>query len=103
MPARWRGGPFESECFVPVLLAGYLFGVAAIASALSGIWGWTTALALVAVSQLALGGVGVGVSLKRLRESNAFERTSVDAADNLRGTVAAVSSPHAGDEARSHV
>ena len=42
------GRAVQVGMFVPVLLAGYLFGLAAIAFALSGIWGWTTAIATAA-------------------------------------------------------
>jgi alkylation response protein AidB-like acyl-CoA dehydrogenase len=77
--------------FVPPVVMGYGFGMAAIASALSRYWGWTAALALVSGFQLLAGGLGLLLSLRRLSAASALARTARDTADNVRRTIAAVS------------
>lgn len=81
---------------IPIVFAGYLFGIAAIASLLSGVWGWTAALAIVAAAQLLVGGLGINWAIRGLRAERILERTAEDAAANLKSTVAAVSSPGGG-------
>jgi hypothetical protein len=77
--------------FLPPLLVGYAFGMAAAASWLSRYWGWPLALAAVAAIQIVVGGIGVYRSVAALARVRVLERAGTEAADTVQRTLAAVS------------
>jgi len=77
--------------FIPPLLLGYGFAMAALASWLGRYWGLTAALGAVAAFHIAVGGVGIVFALRALSRVHVLERASSEAADTVQHTIAAVS------------
>jgi uncharacterized membrane protein YqjE len=70
--------------FAPIVMAGYLFGIAALAALLAPYWGWPLALAAVAVVQLIVGVWGVLWSLRKLARVRLLHRTADEVAETVR-------------------
>jgi uncharacterized membrane protein YqjE len=70
--------------FVPIVLAGYGLGMAALAAVLAPYWGWPLALAAVAGLQLVVGTWGVLWSLRRLARVRLLHRTADEVAETVR-------------------
>lgn len=79
--------------FIPPLLVGYAFGMAAIASWLGGYWGRPVALASVAAMQIVAAGIGIVWSLSALGRARILKRASTEMAETVQRTIAAVSDP----------
>lgn len=77
--------------FIPPLVIGYAFGMAAIASWLGGHWGLPAGLASVAGLQIVVAGVGIPWSLSALRRARILERAGTELTDGVQRTIAAVS------------
>jgi len=77
--------------FLPPLVVGYAFGMAALASWLGGHWGRSAALAAVAAIQILVAGAGLLWSLSALGRSRGLERATADIADGVQRTLVAVS------------
>jgi uncharacterized membrane protein YqjE len=77
--------------FIPVVLVGYAFAMAALASWLAAYWGTPAALAAVGGLQIVVGGAGVAWALARLRRTHILQRSTLEAADSVQRTIAAVS------------
>jgi predicted alpha/beta-fold hydrolase len=77
--------------FVPPLVVGYAFGMAALASWLGGHWGRPAALASVAALQIVVAGSGILWSLSALGRARILERSGAEMADSVQRTIAAVS------------
>jgi len=76
---------------MPPLVVGYAFGMAALASWLTGMWGRTLALAAVGAVQIVGAGAGILWSMAALARTRVLERAAGDLADDVRRTIAAVS------------
>jgi uncharacterized membrane protein YqjE len=79
--------------FIPPLLVGYAFGMAAIASWLAEYWGRPVALASVAALQIVAAGTGIVWSLSALGRARILKRASTEMAETVQRTIAAVSDP----------
>ena len=77
--------------FIPPLVIGYAFGMAAIASWLAGHWGLPTALASVAALQIVAAGIGILWALSAFRRARILERATTEVTDSVQRTIAAVS------------
>lgn len=77
--------------FIPPVVIGYAFGMAALASWLGGYWGLPTALAAIAGIQIVGGGAGILWSLSALRRTRILEKAGTELTDNVQLTIAAVS------------
>ena len=77
--------------FIPPLVIGYAFGMAAIASWLGEIWGRTAALASVAALQIGAASIGIFWSVSALKRVRILGRASTDIADSMQRTIEAVS------------
>jgi uncharacterized membrane protein YqjE len=75
---------------LPVVV-GYAFGMAALASWLADYWGRSAALAAVAGLQIVGGGAGVAWAVSRLKQVHILKRASMEAADSVHLSIAAVS------------
>ncbi len=77
--------------FIPPLVVGYAFGMAAIASWLAGYWGRPAALACIAGLQIVPAGVGILWSLSALKRTQVLERSTTQIAASAKRSLAAVS------------
>lgn len=77
--------------FVPVLLGGYGFAMAALAWVISRRLGTGGGLAVVAVGQLLVGGIGLVITGRRTRSIHLLERSSSEASATVRRAVTAIS------------
>ena len=77
--------------FVPPLVVGYAFAMAALSSFLATYWGRLAALGSVAGLQLAVAGIGLQRTLSALRRTSILERTSADVTGSVQRTMAALS------------
>jgi uncharacterized membrane protein YqjE len=76
--------------FVPPLVVGYAFAMAALAALLGAYWPRPVALASVAAVQLVVAGLGVAWSVAALRRAQPLERAAAEMADGARRTLAVV-------------
>ena len=76
--------------FLPPLVVGYAFAMAALAAWLGPQWGRPVALASVAALQLVVAGVGIACSLSALRRARSLEGAGTKMADGVQRTLAAV-------------
>lgn len=77
--------------FLPPLVVGYAFAMAALASLLGAFWPRPVALASIAAVQLVPAGLGIWWSLAALRRVRLLERASAEMADSVRRTFEVVS------------
>lgn len=77
--------------FIPPLVVGYAFAMAALASCLATYWGRLAALGFVASLQIAVAGIGLRRTLTALRRTPILERTSADVTGSVQRTMAALS------------
>ena len=77
--------------FVPPLVVGYAFAMAALASFLTGYCGRLVALASVGALQIAVAGIGLQRTLSALRRTPILERTGADMTGTVQRTMAALS------------
>lgn len=64
--------------FVPPLVVGYAFGMAAAASWLARLWGISLALAVLAAVQIAFGAIGMVVVLRGFKRFELLSRTTAE-------------------------
>jgi uncharacterized membrane protein YqjE len=76
--------------FLPPLVVGYAFAMAALASWLGTRWGHPIALGAVAALQLVVAGVGILWSLSALRRARLLDRPGAELAEGVQRTLAAV-------------
>jgi hypothetical protein len=86
--------PIRLALFVPFLLGGYGFAMAALACTLARPLGMAGGLAVVALGQLLVGGVGLFVTLRRGRPVKLLERSGLEASASVNQVVTAISSQH---------
>jgi hypothetical protein len=77
--------------FIPPLVVGYAFAMAALSSFLAAYCGRLAALAAIAGLQLAIAGIGLQRTLSALRRTPILERTSADVTGSVQRTMAALS------------
>jgi putative superfamily III holin-X len=77
--------------FVPPLVVGYAFAMAALSTLLACYWGRLAALGSIAGLQLAIAGIGLGRTVSALRRTPILERTSADVTGSVQRTMAALS------------
>jgi Putative Actinobacterial Holin-X, holin superfamily III len=77
--------------FIPPLIVGYGFAMAALSSFLASYWGRLAALGSVAGLQIAVAGIGLQRTLSALRRTPILERTSADLTGGVQRTMAALS------------
>ena len=77
--------------FIPPLVVGYAFAMAALCSFLATYWGRLAALGSIAGLQLAIAGIGLQRTLSALRRTPVLERTSADVTGSIQRTMAALS------------
>jgi uncharacterized membrane protein YqjE len=77
--------------FIPPLIVGYGFAMAALASWLGDFWGRPKALASVAALQIVVAGLGLLWSIAALRRTRVLEKTSAEVTDGVRRALGAVS------------
>jgi hypothetical protein len=77
--------------FIPPLIVGYAFAMAALSSFLVTYCGRPVALGSVAGLQLAIAGIGLQRTLSALRRTPILERTSADMTGSVQRTMAALS------------
>ncbi len=77
--------------FIPPLIVGYAFAMAALASFLAAYCGRPAALGSVAGLQIAVAGIGLQRTLSALRRTPILERTGADVSGTVRRTMAALS------------
>ena len=77
--------------FIPPLVVGYAFAMAALSSFLATHWGRLAAVGSVAGLQLAVGGIGLQRTVSALRRTSILERTSADVTGSVQRTMAALS------------
>ena len=77
--------------FIPPLVVGYAFAMAAAASWLGDMWGRTAGLAAVAGFQIAAAGIGLLSSVAALKRARLLQRAGADMANGVQRTIAAVS------------
>ena len=88
---RGLRGVVRIAIFVPPLVVGYAFAMAALASWLGGYCGRSAALTSVAVLQLLPAAVGVSRAVAAFVRDRGLARTGTEIAAQLRRTLAAVS------------
>jgi len=86
--------------FVPPLVVGYTFAMAALASFMAAYCGRLAALGSVAALQIAVGGIGLQRALAALRRTPILERTSADVTSGVQRTMAALSEGTRSSDAR---
>ncbi len=86
--------------FVPPLLVGYAFAMAALASFLATYCGRLAALGSIAALQIAVGGIGLERTLAALRRTPILQRTSADVTNGVQRTMAALSDGTRSSDAR---
>ena len=77
--------------FIPPLVVGYAFAMAALSSFLATAWGRLAALGAVAGLQIVVAGIGLQRTLSALRRTPILERTSADVTGSVQRTMAALS------------
>ena len=77
--------------FIPPLVVGYAFAMAALCSFLTIYWGRLAALGSVAILQIAVAGIGLQRTVSALRRTPILERTSADVTGSVQRTMAALS------------
>ena len=77
--------------FIPPLVVGYAFAMAALSSFLATYCGRLVALGSVAGLQLAIAGIGLQRTLSALRRTPILERTSAEVTGTVQRTMAALS------------
>ena len=77
--------------FIPPLVVGYAFAMAALSSFLATYWGRLAALGSIAGLQLAIAGIGLQRTVSALRRTPILERTSADVTGSVQRTMAALS------------
>ena len=77
--------------FIPPLVVGYAFAMAALASLLTTYWGRLAALGSVAGLQIVVAGIGLRRTLSALRRTPILERTGADVTGSVQRTMAALS------------
>ena len=86
--------------FIPPLVVGYAFAMAALASILATYWGRIAALGSVAALQIAVAGIGLQQTLSALRRTPVLERTGADLTGSVQQTMAALSGRTRSPDAR---
>jgi hypothetical protein len=77
--------------FIPPLVVGYAFAMAALSSFLATYCGRLAALGAVATLQVAVAGIGLRRTVSALRRTPILERTGADVTGTLERTRAALS------------
>jgi hypothetical protein len=77
--------------FIPPLVVGYAFAMAALSSFVATYWGRPGALGAIAGLQLAIAGIGLQRAVSALRRTPILERTSADVTGSVQRTMAALS------------
>jgi hypothetical protein len=77
--------------FIPPLVVGYAFAMAALASFLTTYCGRLAALGSVAALQIVVAGIGLRRTLSALRRTSILERTGADVTGSVQRTMAALS------------
>jgi len=77
--------------FIPPLVVGYAFAMAALSSFLATYCGRLAALGSIAGLQLAIAGIGLQRTVSALRRTPILERTSADVTGSVQRTMAALS------------
>jgi hypothetical protein len=77
--------------FIPPLVVGYAFAMAALSSFLATYWGRLAALGAVAGLQLVVAGIGLQRTLAALRRTSILKRTGADVTGSVQRTMAALS------------
>jgi hypothetical protein len=77
--------------FIPPLVVGYAFAMAALASFLTTYCGRLAALGSVAGLQIVVAGIGLRRTLSALRRTPILERTGADVTGSVQRTMAALS------------
>lgn len=77
--------------FVLPLLGGYAFAMAALAFRLSELWGRPLGFAAVAALQVAVGGLGILLSLRSFAAAPLLQHAAAEANETLKKTIEAVS------------
>ena len=77
--------------FIPPLVVGYAFAMAALVSFLATYCGRFAALGSVAGLQIAVAGIGLQRTVSALRRTPILERTSADVTGSVQRTMAALS------------
>jgi hypothetical protein len=88
---RGLEGGVRVALFLPPLVVGYAFAMAALASWLGGYWSRPVALASVAALQIVPATIGVVGALAAFRRARGLSRAGAEIADGFRRTLAAVS------------
>lgn len=86
--------------FIPPLVVGYAFAMAALASFLATYWGRIAALGSVAALQIAVAGIGLQQTLSALRRTPVLERTGADLTGSVQQTMASLSGRTRSPDAR---
>jgi hypothetical protein len=86
--------------FIPPLVVGYAFAMAALVSFLATYCGRLAALGSVAGLQIAVAGIGLQRTLSALRRTTILERTGADVSGTVQRTMAALSSRTRSSNAR---
>jgi hypothetical protein len=84
--------PIRIGLFLPFLLGGYGFAMAALACLLARPLGIAAGLAVVALGQLVVGGVGILVTQRRGAPVKLLERSGAEASASVSQAVTAISS-----------
>jgi hypothetical protein len=88
---RGLSGVARVGLFLPPLVVGYAFAMAALAALLGELWPRPVALGAVAALQLLVAGLGLSWSLAALRRGRLLERSAAELAEGVRRTLAVVS------------
>jgi len=87
--------------FIPPLVVGYAFAMAALSSFLATYCGRLAALGSVAALQFAVAGIGLSRTLSALRRTPILERTGADLTGTVQRTRAALSDRTRSSDART--
>lgn len=68
----------------PIILVGYVFACAALAAWLAGVVGWAAAFGIVAVCNLAAGGIGAAVVVGKLKRVHPIDDTVASVKTTVR-------------------
>ena len=77
--------------FIPPLVVGYAFAMAALSSFLATYFGRSAALGSVAALQIAVAGIGLVRTLSALRRTSFLQRTGADLTSSVQRTMVALS------------
>jgi hypothetical protein len=77
--------------FIPPLVVGYAFAMAALASLLAPYYGRLVALASVGAAQLLIAGIGLWRTLSALRRTSILGRSGTAVTESVQRTIAALS------------